>query len=105
YGLGIKGASVIAKELDCELEALLWDTKNGSIGRVFLKHALLVSDVMVAIELACREKRIRLLTGSELASSGDKSRRRFRWNVTVAAQKLSAVPDRVFALEFEGSDG
>jgi hypothetical protein len=104
YGLSGRGASLIRAEIGCEPGTLLWDTENGSIGRVFLKHALLVSDVMVAIELACREKRIRLLTGPELAPSGDKSRRRFRWNVTVAAQKLSAVPDRVFALEFEGSD-
>ena len=105
YGLSGRGASLIRAEIGCEPGALLWDTENGSIGRVFLKHALLVSDVMVAIELACREKRIRLLTGPELAPSGDKNRRRFRWNVTVAGQKLSAVPDRVFALEFEGSDG
>jgi len=107
YGLGIKGASVIAKELDCELETLLWDTKNGSIGRVFLKHALLVSDLMVAIELACREKQIRLLTEQELAASLNRNgdRQRFRWNVHVAGQKLTAVPDRVFALESTATDG
>jgi hypothetical protein len=105
YGLAGRGASLIRAEIGCEPGTLLWDTENGSIGRVFLKHALLVSDVMVAIELACREKRIRLLTGPEIASSLGKDHRRFRWNVTVAGQKLSAIPDRVFALEFEGGDG
>ena len=105
YGLSGRGASLIRAEIGCEPGTLLWDTENGSIGRVFLKHALLVSDVMVAIELACREKRIRLLTGSELVPLGNQNSRRFRWNVTVAGQKLTAIPDRVFALEFAGGDG
>lgn len=105
YGLGTKGASLIQKELGCDLASLLWDTKNGSIGRVFLKHALLVSDIMVAIELACRENQIRLLTEQELAPEHNRDRRWFRWQVTVAGQILSAIPDRVFALEFLCQDG
>lgn len=107
YGLGRKGAGVIQTELGCELQTLMWDTKNGSIGRVFLKHALLVSDVMVAIELACRVKGIRLLTERELAPTGGRNedREQFRWRVNVAGQRLSAVPDRVFAFEFSGENG
>lgn len=107
YGLGRKGASFIHKELGCDLQALLWDTKNGSIGRVFLEHALLVSDIMVALELACREKQIRLVTERELMPSDAAGRERqwFRWHVNIAGQKLAAVPDRVFALEFAGRDG
>jgi hypothetical protein len=107
YGLGRRGAVVMQKELGCDLRTLMWDTKNGSIGRVLLKHALLVSDVMVAIELACRARGIRLLTERELTPTGSRigDRERFRWRVDVAGQKLSAVPDRVFALEFNGKDG
>jgi hypothetical protein len=105
YGLGRKGALFIHKELGCELGSLLWDTKNGAIGRVFLKHALLVSDIMVAIEPACREKPIRLLTERELAPDRNHEKQWFRWHVTVAGHKLSAVPDRVFALESIGLDG
>jgi hypothetical protein len=104
YGLGKKGALLIHKELGCELGSLLWDTKNGSIGRVFLKHALLVSDIMVAIELACREKQIRLLTERELAPDHNRERQWFRWRVTVGGRNLSAIPDLVFALEFPSPD-
>jgi hypothetical protein len=105
YGLAGRGASLIRTEIGHEPGTLLWDTENGSIGRVFLKHALLVSDVMVAIELACREEGIQLLTGPELVPSGNQNGRRFRWNVTVAGQKLGVVPDRVFALEFAAENG
>ena len=98
---------MIGKELGCDLRTLMWDTKNGSIGRIFLKHALLVSDVMVAIELSCGAKGIRLLTERELAQIGNRNgdQERFRWSINVAGQKLSAVPDRVFALELVGADG
>lgn len=107
YGLGRKGASVIHKELGYELRALLWDVEKGLVGRVFLKHALLVSDIMVALELACRDRRIRMLAERELAppSEMNAEKRWFRWKVTVAGQKLSAVPDRVFALELKDGDG
>ena len=108
YGLGNKGASLLAKEPGYSLRALLWDQKNVSIGRVFLKHALLVSDVMVAIEMACRERGIRLLTERELAPAHcpDGEWQLFRWKVKVnGGLKLGVVPDRVFALEFSGQDG
>ena len=32
-----------------------WGENNRSIGRIFLEHTLLVSDVMVSLELACRK--------------------------------------------------
>ncbi len=70
--------------------------------RYFLKHALLVSDVMVAIELSCREKDgVRLLyeDGLRLQSEQDFT----QWSVRVREHgvTLGVVPDRVFALEFK----
>lgn len=78
-----------------------WDEKNNSVKRVFLEHALLVSDIMVAVQLACRCSGIRLLTEQDLAGAN----RPFRWKVHVGGKKLTAAPDRVFALESPGTDG
>jgi hypothetical protein len=68
---------------------------------VFLKHALLVSDIMVSIELACRQNGICLLAEQDLA----KANQPFRWKMNVQGQRFSVAPDRVFALESTGSDG
>jgi hypothetical protein len=76
--------------------------KNRSVGRFFLEHALLVSDVMVALELGCRQASgVHLLTGNELPCKGEAYQpRSFKWNVKLpGGQKLGLIPDRVFALE------
>ncbi|MEO7300525.1 MAG: replication-relaxation family protein [Verrucomicrobiota bacterium] len=106
YALGNKGASLLEQELG--IGQLAWDAKNCSIGRIFIEHALLVSDVMVAIELACRQRDVRLITDDQLAlgcKAGSK-RELFRWKVNVDKRlKLSVIPDRAFALEFTNQTG
>lgn len=100
YGLGNKGGEFLQKELGVAFRELSWGEKNRSVGRVYLKHALLVSDVMVAIELACRERGIRLITEDELSD------KRFRWKVKADGHlKLGVIPDRVFALETKNEAG
>jgi len=101
YGLGNKSASILKPELGEMFRQTPWDEENGSVKRIFLQHALLVSDIMVSIGLACRQNGVHLLTEQDLATTN----RPFRWNMNVAGQKLSAVPDRVFALEFKGAHG
>ena len=59
-----------------------WGEKNRAAGRIFLEHALLVTDVMIAIELACRTSGIRSLTEEELAN--ERSHKKFRWRVSLA---------------------
>jgi hypothetical protein len=108
YGLGSKGAALLRRDLDPGFGQVRWGEKNRAAGRVFLEHALLVSDVMVAIELACRRTGIRLLTGCELAVE-DKTtgeRRPFRWQVKISNRlKLGVIPDYVFALDFKDQSG
>jgi len=95
YGLGSKGAALLR-------QAGRWGEKNRSVGRLFLHHALLVSDVMVALELACRQTDgVRLLTEPDLAG---KDGRPFRWRVNLHGQAVGIQPDRVFALEFPTQD-
>jgi hypothetical protein len=108
YGLGSKGAALLRRDLGPSFGQVRWGEKNRAVGRVFLEHALLVSDVMVAIELVCRRTGIRLLTDRELAVP-DKvtgTRRPFRWQVTISNRlKLALIPDYVFALDFKDQSG
>lgn len=104
YGLGNKGGALLKQELGVAFRKVSWGEKNRAVGRMFLEHALLVSDVLVALELACRKSgRVRLCMDEELPVP-DKAR--FRWKVTLAGHvRLGVVPDRVFALELTRADG
>jgi hypothetical protein len=108
YGLGNKGAALLRRDLDPGFGQVRWGEKNRATGRVYLEHALLVSDVMVAIELACRPTGIRLLTARELAVEDKNTgkRRPFRWQVKISnRRKLGVIPDYVFALDFKDQRG
>jgi Replication-relaxation len=102
YGLGNRGATLLNQELGSSCPSPRWGEKNRAAGRLFLEHALLVSDVMVALELGCRKvSGVSLLTGDDLPWKGE-APHRFKWNVKLpGGQKLGLIPDRVFALESE----
>jgi hypothetical protein len=74
YAVGKKGAALL-KDLGLASDQTTWSVKSRCPGRVFLEHALLVSDVMVAIELDCRQKGIRLVPQTELATENKQSTR------------------------------
>ena len=109
YGLGNKDAALLQTESRLQSHTVRWGPKNRSVGRIFLEHALLVSEVMVNIELACREKgTIKLLIDDQLPlpTTMTNQRRPFQWRVGVsAAAKLGVIPDRVFALEYHDRSG
>jgi hypothetical protein len=102
YALGPKGAEIAGRETDGPFHTHSWGKNNRASGRMFLDHALFVSDVMVAIELACRASgRVRLLSEDQLDQ-----RHPFRWKVNIKHRgRLSTVPDYVFGLEFQNRDG
>lgn len=109
YGIGNKGAALLHNEIGVPFQHLRWSEKNRSVGRIYLEHALLVSDVMVAIELACRAHgKVRLIAQDQLSIPSGSSQEppSFRWNVNVTSSlKLGVIPDRVFALEYEDPGG
>ncbi len=106
YGLGNKGAALLREEFGITFRHLRWSEKNRSVGRMFLEHALLVSDIMVSIELACRSRGIRLLTEHDLSSHSNRKSPSFRWRVNMDSQvKLGIIPDRVFAVEYSVHSG
>ena len=103
YGLSNKGGMLLEQELGA---TATWSEKNHDIGRMFLEHAILVSDVMVSIELACRQSGdIRLLYEDQLALQSKPNQ--FQWQVKVQDRgvMLGVIPDQVFALEYTDHTG
>lgn len=100
YGLGKQSAAL----LQLERSPSDWSAKNYGVGRLFLEHALMVSDVMVSLEVACRQNgRVRLLIGEDIPLPAETRNQSepFQWRVTLASRtKLGVMPDRVFAMEF-----
>ena len=97
YGLGSKSSSLL------QLNPTSWGEKNRAVGRMYLAHALLVSDVMVSLELACRQHGIRLLHEDELNLPVEAP---LHWRVKNRdGTKLGVMPDRVFAWEYADQNG
>jgi hypothetical protein len=109
YGLGNKGAALLRNELGIPVRDVNWGEKNRSVGRIFLEHALLVSDVMVAFELACRQDaHIRLIEHHDLLVPNELNQESqlFRWRVNLPNNvTLGVIPDRVFGLEYQHETG
>jgi len=104
YGLGNKGVELLDDEAGISAKERKWTQKNQAVERMFLEHALLVSDIMVSLEIACRTSgRVRLLSEDQIVS--DAKPKPFKWRVTLAHDNIGVVPDRVFALEFPNSAG
>ncbi len=102
YGLGNKGVRIVKADHSNSPRGLRWGEKNRKVGRLFLEHALLVSDIMVALELGCRKMEgMHLLAGDEVPLSGAAPRPHpFKWKVKVNGRvKLGIIPDQVFGLE------
>jgi DNA-binding Lrp family transcriptional regulator len=104
YGLGHNGAALLKRELNLAFYRLDWSAKNQAVRGLFLEHALLTAEVMVAFELACRRHgSVRLISADKLPlpAATRQKREPFRWQVIAKHQlKLGVQPDSVFALEF-----
>jgi len=109
YGLGNKGGALMQQKLSTVPAKLSWGEKNRAVRGIFLEHALLVTDIMVAFELACRKTGcIRLLTEEDLSTwrkmEGEDQSVQWRVNLR-GGLNLGVIPDRVFALEFPAEKG
>lgn len=104
YGLGNKGAALLRNELGMKVPDVNWGEKNRSVGRIYLEHALLVSDVMVSFELVCRNNNpVRFIDQADLVLPHglDRETQPFRWKANLSSNlSLGVKPDRVFALEY-----
>lgn len=108
YGLASRGAAHLRRVYDISFSRLDWTSRNRAVKRLFLEHALMVSDIMVSLEIACRKRGdVRLLIDDEipLPDTTRKERAPFQWTVTVPGKgKIGVIPDRVFVLEFRGKN-
>ncbi len=104
YGLASCGAGRLRRDLDIPFSRMDWSGRNKRAGRLFLEHALMVSDIMVALELACRKRPdIRFLTADDipLPAAVLKTREPFHWHVNVSTRhRVGVIPDAVFGLEY-----
>ena len=102
YGLGNKGAGLLKRELTLPFHRVDWPRKN-RVERLFLEHALIVSDFMVALETACRHRRdVRLLSEDDMNPPDEAiaTRTPFQWRVNIGhGLQCGVIPDRVFGLE------
>lgn len=109
YAVGNRGADLLAREDGLPRGKVNWTAKNHAIGPLFLEHTLLVSDVLVAMALACRENgRVRLVPAEEIVARAPEATRKrlkpFQWTVTGSYQgektPLGVVPDGMFGLQY-----
>jgi hypothetical protein len=57
YGLGNKGAAVIASQYGLPVETVDWTRKNREAKELFLEHTLMVSQILTSLQLACRSRK------------------------------------------------
>lgn len=109
YGLGNRGADLLAERFGVARERVDWTAKNRSVSPVFLEHTLLIADVMVGFELACRAHgRIRIISPGTIARSAPGADRSgaapLQWTVDVRHEgkrvPIGVIPDKIFGLHF-----
>lgn len=98
YAVGRAGARVMASSTGRRLR---WD--NRTVKQLYLRHTLLVADIMLEFEKACRSPDAPKLLMEEDLSPGESPSVAFKWTVTVRhdqeTKRVGVFPDRVFALE------
>lgn len=107
YALGNRGAWHCAMNGADLAAASDWTDKNRSAGRPYIEHALLVADLMVAIEIAARENpTIKFVPAGTIHADMPEELRHTHssWTLTASLPysnvELSVTPDKVFALDF-----
>lgn len=112
YGLGRNGARLLDKCLGPLKGRLDRASKTRAAARMYLDHALAVSDFMVMLECACnantRQPLMEKITLSRSLCLSPTSRRiPERWQVSIpwfgAGHKLHVIPDGIFSLLVEMS--
>lgn len=109
YALGNQGADLLAVHDGLPRGKVNWTVKNHLLGPLFLDHTLLIAEVMVALELACRSHgNVRLLPAEEVVARAPEATRQrlkpLQWAVNCRYQeettRLGVVPDATFGLQY-----
>jgi hypothetical protein len=106
YGLGNRGAAYLHRTGALPAHRPDWSIRNYSIRRLFLDHALMVSDILVALEIACRTStNVQFLNISDFPMPDIKAVKcnPRQWTVhTPTFGEVGVVPDAVFVLRPSG---
>lgn len=107
YALGNKGADLLAEQLGVTRASIDWTTKNRKLKEIFFRHTLMVSGIMVAFEVACREVgNMRLIRWEEIRAEkvSEETKREKRpesWRVQVPRRGEHGItPDAIFGLHY-----
>lgn len=114
YGLGNKGANLLASELDLPVETVDWSRKNRDAKEIFLEHTLMVSRILTTFRLACQKQRdVEFIEPEKLINNRRKpptiKTHALSWRVKISkgqyGQKrnftFNMIPDSVFGLRMK----
>ena len=106
YGLGNRGAAYLHRTGALSVRRLDCGVRNRSIRRLFLDHALMVSDILFAVETACRASGdVQFVRSDDFLPSiaNVASANPRQWTVcTPKFGEVSIIPDAVFVLRSPG---
>jgi len=109
YGLGNKGADLLATQFALPRSRVDWTTKNRTTGQLFVEHTLGVADVMLAFERASKTRSstdiMYLDTILKRAPEATRrSRKPYGWRIRVpfngTSQRVGVIPDKIFGIRF-----
>lgn len=97
YGIGNKGARLLASTIGIKVRHFRWNEKNQAVRRLFLSHALAVSDILVALEVGARlQPEIKFISNGDLF---EKTKRNLKWRVQLNRTRFGLRPDAAFCIE------
>ena len=107
YCLASKGAALMRRQDDIPFHRMVWSKSDRPVGRIFLEHALMISEILVGVIKACEGSGglVRYCSAGELAPHPNRTTNEagtFRWSIHLGGRRIGLVPDAVFLLEYEG---
>lgn len=99
YSLTPKSSSLLSSEG-------MFSRATNADSRLFLEHAVQTSEILVAIELACRRSnRVRFLSARDILPASEAPSRSLRWKINIDGRtQIGVIPDAVFGLEYLDRD-
>lgn len=94
YGLANSGAAHLARADGHSAPRLDWNARNRHTTRLFLEHALMISEIIVSLELAARSiSGVRILHHDESP----------KWKVPLrGSAPVTVIPDAMFSVQHNG---
>ena len=91
YGLANRGAAHLARADGHSVPRLDWNARNRHSTRLFLEHALMISEIIVSLELAARS-----IPGVRILHHGESS----KWKIPMrGSAPVTVIPDTLFSIE------